>query len=233
MEKLQLKKWLEQIQNSLAIFIHFLKMDEKYKTEIKAMILLLSILYKVNCIVKFACQEEFINETGSSILNMRFISEQYYRKSKNSNKVKEPDFIFLDYPWMFSTAAKVDVVQNESKLIQNDEMIGQMLGGDGLFGLGHLNLRIDVHRDNLLEDALNQLSSKSRQLKMPLKVTFVGEQGIDEGGVRKEFFHLLMDELFNPNYAMFLEKNVIIILKHRIDMYGSITLVLSAILTLN
>jgi ubiquitin-protein ligase E3 A len=39
---------------------------------------------------------------------------------------------------------------------------------------------------------------------------FKGEPGIDEGGVRKEFFQLLIKELFNPNYAMFNfnEKNV-------------------------
>jgi len=145
---------------------------------------------------------------------MNFIAEQYYMKNRNSRKVKEADFIFLEYPWMFSTAAKVDFVQNESKLIQNDEIVGQMFGGieDLVVGLqGGIHLKISVRRDFILEDALNQLSSKSKHLKKPLKVSFVGEQGVDEGGVRKEFFHLLMDELFNPSYAMFLDKNVSIL----------------------
>ena len=76
----------------------------------------------------------------------------------------------------------------------------------GMAGGIHLNL--SVRRDNLLNDAMSQLGAKGHQLKKPLKVKFVGEQGVDEGGVRKEFFHLLIEELFNPNYAMFLPKNV-------------------------
>lgn len=31
----------------------------------------------------------------------------------------------------------------------------------------------------------------------------MGEQGIDEGGVKKEFFLLLVRQLFDPNYGMF------------------------------
>jgi len=30
-------------------------------------------------------------------------------------------------------------------------------------------------------------------------VEFEGEQGIDEGGVSKEFFQLIVEELFNPD----------------------------------
>lgn len=34
-----------------------------------------------------------------------------------------------------------------------------------------------------------QMSRKSaRELRKPLKITFVGEDAVDEGGVRKEFF---------------------------------------------
>lgn len=117
---------------------------------------------------------------------------------------------------MFSLAAKVDVMQSESRLIQNDEVLGQIFGGQGQGGLGGLlnmvegglHLKINVRRARILEDALSQLSSKGNHLKKPLKVKFIGEQGVDEGGVRKEFFHLLVTELFNPNYAMFIPKNV-------------------------
>jgi len=62
-------------------------------------------------------------------------------------------------------------------------------------------LSIDRHR--LLEDALQQLITPGVNLKKPLKVQFKGEPGVDEGGVRKEFFQLLLKELFDPNFAMF------------------------------
>lgn len=40
--------------------------------------------------------------------------------------------------------------------------------------------------------------------KKQLVVEFVGEQGIDEGGVSKEFFQLIVEEIFNPDYGMFI-----------------------------
>lgn len=40
-------------------------------------------------------------------------------------------------------------------------------------------------------------------LKKQLVVEFEGEQGIDEGGVSKEFFQLVIEEIFNPDYGMF------------------------------
>jgi hypothetical protein len=43
---------------------------------------------------------------------------------------------------------------------------------------------------------------------MPLKVHFEGEQGVDEGGVKREFFSLLTQQLFTPAYGMFVPKNV-------------------------
>ena len=35
-----------------------------------------------------------------------------------------------------------------------------------------------------------------------LFVEFEGEQGIDEGGVSKEFFQLVVEELFNPDIGL-------------------------------
>lgn len=36
-------------------------------------------------------------------------------------------------------------------------------------------------------------------LKKQLFVEFEGEQGVDEGGVSKEFFQLVLEEIFNPD----------------------------------
>lgn len=36
-----------------------------------------------------------------------------------------------------------------------------------------------------------------------LQVIFVGEDAVDAGGVRKEFFLLIMRELLDPKYGMF------------------------------
>jgi hypothetical protein len=50
-----------------------------------------------------------------------------------------------------------------------------------------------------------------QELKKPLRVTFlsddgqVAEEGVDQGGVSREFFQLLVAELFSADYGMFVE----------------------------
>ena len=44
-------------------------------------------------------------------------------------------------------------------------------------------------------------SIPAEHLKKPLKIKFRGEEGVDEGGVRKEFFQVLLRELFDRRYG--------------------------------
>ena len=56
-------------------------------------------------------------------------------------------------------------------------------------------LLLHVRRDHVIADALNHLTSARRSdMLKSLRVIFVGEPGIDEGGVRKEFFQLLVEQ---------------------------------------
>lgn len=63
---------------------------------------------------------------------------------------------------------------------------------------------IIVRRDRLFEDSYYQIMSKSaHELKKHLKIQFVGEQGLDYGGVAREWFFLISHEMFNPYYCLF------------------------------
>ena len=66
---------------------------------------------------------------------------------------------------------------------------------------------LTIRRDNVLEDALNQLWRRQRrEVLRPLKVRLgrdEGEDGLDHGGVQQEFFRLAFAEAFNPDYGMF------------------------------
>ena len=42
-------------------------------------------------------------------------------------------------------------------------------------------------------------------LKKQLFVEFAGEQGLDERGVSKEFFQLIVEHIFNPDYGTFIQ----------------------------
>lgn len=50
---------------------------------------------------------------------------------------------------------------------------------------------------------LLQIATKQKDLKKKLKVSFVGEPGLDMGGLTKEWFLLLIRQIFHPDYGMF------------------------------
>jgi len=65
---------------------------------------------------------------------------------------------------------------------------------------------IQVRRDHLIKDSLDQIQLALRNgvdMKKRLNVRFIGEAGIDAGGLRKEWLFLLVKELFEPKYGMF------------------------------
>lgn len=119
-------------------------------------------------------------------------------------------FNFLHYRFLYSTERKVEILHFESSIEQRFNFqahfnIMRLLQG------GRLSSGLDlvVRRDSLIEDALVQLTRNSvaKNLKNPLKVQFRGEPGMDEGGLTKEFFNLLTQELFDPKFGMFTVKN--------------------------
>lgn len=73
---------------------------------------------------------------------------------------------------------------------------------------GHVSqyIVLNVTRENLVQDSLRELQRYSQSdLKKPLKIKFHGEEAEDAGGVRKEFFMLLLKDLIDPKYGMFKE----------------------------
>uniref|UniRef100_A0A7N0U1T4 HECT-type E3 ubiquitin transferase n=2 Tax=Kalanchoe fedtschenkoi TaxID=63787 RepID=A0A7N0U1T4_KALFE len=65
-------------------------------------------------------------------------------------------------------------------------------------------LRISVRRAYILEDSYNQLRMRSTQdLKGRLNVQFQGEEGIDAGGLTREWYQLLSRVLFDKGALLF------------------------------
>ena len=73
-------------------------------------------------------------------------------------------------------------------------------------------LDVRIRRTQVLQDALNQLMQRPGELKKPLRVTFISggleEEGLDEGGVTKEFFQLLIRQIFNEVKLTYLVSQV-------------------------
>lgn len=68
----------------------------------------------------------------------------------------------------------------------------------------HNPLRISVRRAYILEDSYNQLRMRSTQdLKGRLTVHFQGEEGIDAGGLTREWYQLLSRVIFDKGALLF------------------------------
>lgn len=67
-----------------------------------------------------------------------------------------------------------------------------------------LQLYIEVSREGIVEDTIRELArTPEENLLKKLVVVFKGEQGVDAGGVSREFFYLLCNAGFSPDYGMF------------------------------
>ena len=116
--------------------------------------------------------------------------------------------------WLFTPAAKNDIIvlfnDNQQRLelrrLLNQDFNRRNREIDFLnffLNRNKFNLILNIIRDHLIEDTLNEVSKPDMNFQTKLKVKFAGEQGVDEGGVRKEFFILLIRQIFDPNYGMF------------------------------
>ncbi|KAK4476301.1 hypothetical protein MN116_001503 [Schistosoma mekongi] len=61
-----------------------------------------------------------------------------------------------------------------------------------------------ISRDNLLEDSFQLVSQMSSSgLRRRLSITFLHEEGLDYGGVAREWFYRLSREILNPMFGLF------------------------------
>nr|KAJ3421068.1 hypothetical protein HK105_004575 [Polyrhizophydium stewartii] len=151
--------------------------------------------------------------------------EEYrvWRRTLESQRIS--DFSFFNYPFMFDPVAKTRIMHIDARVQMSHEFEGayvqqavmqhaqRMLQDSPSAAAMEQELKrvtnpflvLDVRRNRLVDDVLDQILRKEADLKKPLKVRFVGggEEGQDQGGVQKEFFQILVAQLLDPGYGMF------------------------------
>ncbi|KAH0955911.1 hypothetical protein HN011_007261 [Eciton burchellii] len=66
------------------------------------------------------------------------------------------------------------------------------------------HIKISVSRQTLFEDSYHQImNAEAFALRRRLYIIFKGEEGLDYGGVSREWFFLLSHEVLNPMYCLF------------------------------
>lgn len=115
------------------------------------------------------------------------------------------DFSFCEHPFLLEPAAKASVLKLNAMHQMSSEFESAVFRSIITMSMHSPYLVLRVRREHLIRDSLHQLASRSADVKKPLKVHFMGEEGVDEGGVAKEFFQLVMRQLFDPCWGMFVQ----------------------------
>ncbi|KAI9295222.1 hypothetical protein K502DRAFT_315969 [Neoconidiobolus thromboides FSU 785] len=74
----------------------------------------------------------------------------------------------------------------------------------------HNTLQLNVRRQYVFEDSFRQFQGRNgNEIKYSkINVKFHDEEGVDAGGVTREWFTVLSHQMFDPNYALFISSSV-------------------------
>ena len=114
-------------------------------------------------------------------------------------------FSFSQYPFFLSIWAKIHIMEHDARrqmeVKAREAFFNSILNHKAVSQY----LVLKVRRDCLVEDSLRGVSevvgSGQEDIKKGLRIDFVGEDGIDAGGLRKEWFLLLVREVFDPEHG--------------------------------
>eukprot|EP00002_Diphylleia_rotans_P014055 TRINITY_DN2735_c0_g1_i3.p1 TRINITY_DN2735_c0_g1~~TRINITY_DN2735_c0_g1_i3.p1 ORF type:complete len:506 (-),score=86.23 TRINITY_DN2735_c0_g1_i3:1108-2625(-) len=162
-------------------------------------ILVLERFYFANRTKCYLKSTDFYNEVVSERLDLRRDFHAWMSSGRTATRSR---VIFCGHPFILPLEMKNDIIQARNSTLMR-EVARQSLQISR--SISAVYLLIQVKRENLIQDTIHSLLCVSDEMdyKKQLKVIFSGEEGIDEGGVQKEFFQLICQELFDPKYGMF------------------------------
>ncbi|KAI3195741.1 hypothetical protein CBS147311_7851 [Penicillium roqueforti] len=123
-------------------------------------------------------------------------------------EAKVSKFSFCQYPFLLSIWAKIHIMEHDARrqmeVKARDAFFDSVLNHTAVSQY----LVLKVRRECLIEDSLKGVSeivgTGQEEIKKGLRIEFSGEEGIDAGGLRKEWFLLLVREVFDPLHGLFI-----------------------------
>ena len=205
--KKEFEKIIKTLMGKLNNIIFQFKVDKENKITfngenlfiMQIYILILNLFHSINekyNIIDYKC---FYNQLLSKYLyfeNEFEILLENEKILKDSNNIeKKYKFTLLNYIWLFDSSGKYEIIQ-----LFNIEKQKQQIKENSF----STDFNLFIRRDYIIEDTLEKISKNPNKLYKKLKVKFYGEIAEDMGGVKKEYFMLLIRQLFDVNYGMFI-----------------------------
>ena len=185
---------LKTITTTLQHFLTTWTVTDSNLEPVEPVIRTLSIIFSMNYSFSFISNKLFYNDSISTTLDIKL----------NFPKWKLKDgFSVCNYPFLLYPSIKADILRVESMVQMRHELQDTFFRA--MFtGISSPYFNLQVRRDHLIRDALYEIENKNPiDLKKQLKVEFVGEEAIDEGGPQKEFYRLVIRDLFKEDYGLF------------------------------
>jgi len=187
------------------------------RAEMMVVLQLLNKLHEVNKTHQLVSHDKFYVSEVSDHWDIQTDYLAWYQNSANSGASSSiplanvPAPLFCEYPFVFDAAGKTRILQTDAMMqmqaayddAQRRNIFSVFLGTGNVDQVSPM-LVLYVTRENIVTETLNQLHKQANvDYKKPMKVIFVGEEAVDAGGVRKEFFMLLLRELMDAKFGMF------------------------------
>ncbi|XP_049935460.1 uncharacterized protein LOC116260292 isoform X3 [Nymphaea colorata] len=198
-------RFIRGVQKYLSSRKNVLGFDGDMPRDVVSAMKVLSILNDANKLTHLVPYTEFYNTTISSNNLLKFWQKELMKWVDVLHDKSRSKLVSLcQVPFLLTPEAKSQILQAEAEIHKQLSVQRAVFQHVFLHAATNPFLILRVRRSNLVADTLRQLSTSHHdEFKKPLKVIFEGEEGVDEGGVRKEFFEILVRDLFNAGYGMF------------------------------
>ncbi|KAI1709747.1 HECT-domain (ubiquitin-transferase) domain-containing protein [Ditylenchus destructor] len=190
---------------------HIQRLFERNSTDHSAFIpglSILQVLCEINKVVNRVPYDKFyLHCLNRKVDIQKDYVEWYIANSKT-------EFFWSNYPFLMNAEVKSAILETDSQLrmrIAITESHGQINVLRMMHGFPPQDpfLTYKIRRDHIVQDTYQYLQSTIANnpvdINRPLRIEFEGEEAEDRGGVRKEFFMLLFNELLQNTYGMFIE----------------------------
>ncbi|KAG0227154.1 hypothetical protein BGW42_003125 [Actinomortierella wolfii] len=166
----------------------------------------------------------------SDVIERLHFKDEYrtWREGLDPSNV-DREFSYFAYPFLISPSCKAHIMNldamnqmsafyeeacvRHAMLAQTQRLFSDAISSattevqKGIRAITSPYLVLELTRSNIVQETFDQLVAKHADLKKPLKVAFVdvGEEGMDQGGVTKEFFQVMLERVFDSNFGLFKE----------------------------
>eukprot|EP00986_Skeletonema_menzelii_P005715 scaffold2117_cov141-Skeletonema_menzelii.AAC.10 len=174
---------------------------------VPVIVAVLSWLYAMAEEQDLAKPADFYSDAVSEISVETLFGDLYAMKRASPHE-RSKHFYITQHPFLLSPGCKRNLLQMESQLSQYKAMIGDLQLSESTMNITvEPFFNLEIERDSLVEQTLECIKQADpKDIRKRLKVSFKGEEGLDAGGVTKEFFQLLSEELFDINSGLWSSK---------------------------